>query len=105
MASLMRSARPSSSWPSRADMAEDACSAVAISMKPKPRERPVSRSFTIVTLLAVKPACSKCAERSASLVLKERFPIKILVPVGESFPFAQFPFNNRRRGQETQNRC
>ena len=50
-----------------------ASSSLAISTKPKPRERPVSRSITMEAD-ATCPWASKAARREFSSVLNERLP-------------------------------
>lgn len=57
-------------------MACSASSSSGISTNAKPRDRPVSRSVTILTL-STAPWTSKRARTSSSLALKARFPTKI----------------------------
>src|SRR5439155_145594 len=57
-----------------------------ISTKPKPRERPVSRSVTTVADSHV-PTCANSDSSSALVVEKDRFPTKIFLPMALSCPF------------------
>src|SRR5713101_7994225 len=57
LASLTFNARPPTSWPLNFSMAAAPSSLVDISMKPKPRERPVSRS-SIRDMLSTVPVCA-----------------------------------------------
>src|SRR5579883_1751611 len=59
----------------------------AISTKPKPRERPVSRSVTTVADSHV-PCSEKSVSRSALVVSNERFPTKSFLPMAFSCPAA-----------------
>src|SRR5689334_21711701 len=69
----------------------------AISTKPKPRERPVSRSETICTLVTV-PCAEKALVRSSSDVEKGKFPTyKFLLMVILSGPTR--PRKNRQNTQ------
>ena len=73
LASFTLRLRPPRSLPSRARIASSAALASSISTKPKPRERPVSRSvitFTDSTL----PWLSNRVRSSSSVVENERFP-------------------------------
>src|SRR5437667_6807286 len=73
--------RPSRSVPLRRDTAAVASSFVAISTKPKPRDRPVSRSVTTVgDWTSPKPA--KASRRRSFDVEKERPPTKSLTAMG-----------------------
>src|SRR5881397_1335984 len=75
LASSTFSVRPSTSWPLNFLTAASASSAVAISTKPNPRERPVSRSVTTVAD-STAPAWAN-SSRSRSLdVEKDRPPMK-----------------------------
>ena len=75
-ASLTFKRRPPNSLPLSAAMACSASSSSGISTNAKPRDRPVSRSVTILTL-STAPWTSKRARTSSSLALKARFPTKI----------------------------
>lgn len=65
--------RPSMLRPSRAVMADWADSESAISTKPKPRDRPVSRS-TMTCALETWPCSVKSFSRSEDVVSNVRFP-------------------------------
>src|SRR5579864_1506616 len=73
LASLMVNVRPPSSVPLSAATALSAALASVISTNPKPRERPVSRSFTRVTF-STAPWGSNTLRSSASVVLWGRLP-------------------------------
>src|SRR5207244_126111 len=75
------SVRPCSSRPLSSAIAFWASLAELISTKPKPRERPVSRSVMTVADVHV-PACENSDSRSALVVSKDRFPTKIFLPIG-----------------------
>ena len=68
--------RPPTCVPFSAAIAFSPSSAFVISTKPKPRERPVSRSVMIATR-STGPYCSNNWRSSSSPVLKSRFPTKI----------------------------
>jgi hypothetical protein len=65
--------RPSSCEPFREEMARSASSVVAISTKPKPRERPVSRSV-ITAAESTAPKRAKAARNPSVEVENERPP-------------------------------
>ena len=67
-ASFTRSGRPSISLPSRASRAASADESVSNSTKPKPRERPVSRS-TMTATDEVRPCASKNSRSESSVAL------------------------------------
>src|SRR5882724_13163301 len=75
------SVRPSSSWPLNFLTAASASSALAISTKPNPRERPVSRSVTTVAD-STPPAAAKSSRRPSSVVAKDNPPINSLFANG-----------------------
>src|SRR5881628_590729 len=58
-----------------------------ISTKPKPRERPVSRSVTTVADSHV-PTCANSDSSSALVVENARFPTKIFLPMALSWPLS-----------------
>src|SRR5437868_7176025 len=64
-------------------MALSASLAELISTKPKPRDRPVSRSVTTVADSHV-PSSEKSVSRSALVVLNDRFPTKIFLPMANA---------------------
>src|SRR5580693_10039414 len=75
-ASLTLMVRPPTCEPFRAVMALSPSSLLAISTKPNPRERPVSRSVMMLTR-STCPNGSNIWRSSSSDVLKLRFPTKI----------------------------
>ena len=75
-ASFTLSVRPPICEPFNAVMAFSPSSLLVISTKPKPRERPVSRSVMMLTR-STGPNGSKICLSSSSDVLKFRFPTKI----------------------------
>jgi hypothetical protein len=64
-------------------MAAAASSGLVISTKPKPRDRPVSRS-SITEADSTAPACEKSSRSSSLVVRNERFPTNSFVLI--SFP-------------------
>src|SRR5215469_13046464 len=73
-------------------MAFSPSSAFVISTKPKPRERPVSRSVKMLTR-STCPYASNIWRNSSSPVLKSRLPTKIFfkrLPLDELSECAQF---------------
>lgn len=77
VASLTRSRRPPSSWPSNFWIAAAATSSVVYSTKAKPRGRPVIRSLGIETL-TISPACANSSCSSSVVVSKLRLPTNSL---------------------------
>jgi len=75
-ASLTFRVRPPTCDPFSAVMAFSPSSLLAISTKPKPRERPVSRSVMMLTR-STCPNGSNICRNSSSDVLKLKFPTKI----------------------------
>src|ERR1039457_4706179 len=75
-------ARPSRAWPFMPLMAACASGSEPISTKPKPFERPVSRSIMTFAELTV-PYCANACCRSSSRMLYERLPTYSLLPMGE----------------------
>src|SRR5712691_11099162 len=69
-------ARPATCVPLRASMARCAARLSGISTKPKPRERPVSRSV-IILIVSTVPYGSKSWRRSCSVVVNAKLPPKI----------------------------
>src|SRR5216683_3907942 len=76
LASLTVRARPSSSLPLSPWMAALAAALSGISTKPKPLERPVSRSV-MTLILSTTPYGSKSWRRLSSVALNARLPTKI----------------------------
>src|SRR5690242_18529924 len=74
-----------------------------ISTKPKPRERPVSRSVTTVADSHV-PTTENSASRSALVVLKDRFPTKSFLPMAFSCPFGAVVILSRLPERESRDR-
>ncbi len=72
-ASLTTIARPSRAWPFMPLMAAWASASEPISTKPKPLERPVSRSIMTLALETL-PYCANACCRSSSRMLYERLP-------------------------------
>jgi hypothetical protein len=64
-ASLTTTLRPPSGWPFMPLMAACASASLPISTKPKPFERPVSRSIMTLALVTA-PNCPKACSRSPS---------------------------------------
>src|SRR5262249_40692958 len=64
----------------RALIADCASASEPISTNAKPRERPVSRSTTIVALSTLRPSAPNNRSNSSSIVLKERLPTKRRLP-------------------------
>ena len=81
-ASLTTIARPSRAWPFMPLMAACASGSEPISTKPKPFERPVSRSIMTLADDTV-PYCANACWRSSSRTLYERLPTYSLLPMGE----------------------
>src|SRR5262249_11331899 len=77
-------ARPCTSLPFSSAIARSASLAELISTKPKPRERPVTRSV-ITAADSQGPICAKSASRSAVVVSNERLPTKIFLPMASTF--------------------
>src|SRR5262245_61052578 len=77
--------RPWSSRPLSVVIAFCASAGELISTKPKPRERPVSRSV-ITAADSQWPHSANSASRSAFVVLKDRLPTKIFLPMLHSRP-------------------
>src|SRR5262245_42244810 len=75
-ASLTFKARPASSCPCNAAMAACAAWSSAISTKPKPRRRPVSRSVIRLTR-STTPYGANRSRTSCSVTVNARFPTKI----------------------------
>ena len=75
-ASFTGMARPASCEPCSPSMAALADRLSGISTKPKPRERPVSRSVMILTF-STAPYCSKSWRRSFSVAVNARLPTKM----------------------------
>src|SRR6266481_9323574 len=75
------SVRPSTTWPLNLFAAASASSALVISTKPNPRERPVSRSVTTVAD-STPPAAAKSSRRPSSVVAKDNPPINSLFANG-----------------------
>ena len=63
-------------------MAPWASASLGISTKPKPCDRPVSRSVAI-RALSTMPKGSKSCESSSSVVVQVKFPTKIFEDVSE----------------------
>src|SRR5882724_10393704 len=72
---------PSTTWPLNLFAAASASSALVISTKPNPRERPVSRSVTTVAD-STPPAAAKSSRRPSSVVAKDNPPINSLFANG-----------------------
>src|SRR5579862_4269920 len=75
-ASFTFRARPPKLVPFSAFMARSASSALVISTKPKPRERPVSRSFNTLTR-STAPYSSNSDRIDSSVAPKSRLPTKM----------------------------
>ena len=73
LASLIVKVRPPKSVPFKAAVAFSASPAFVISTKAKPRERPVSRSVTMLTF-STAPCASNALRSSPSVVLWGRLP-------------------------------
>src|SRR5580704_14171793 len=84
-ASFTFSVRPPIWEPFKAAIALSPSSAFAISTKPKPRERPVSRSVKMV-MRSTCPCGSKSLRNSSSEVLKSRLPTKMFFKRHSSCP-------------------
>src|SRR5437667_3231358 len=78
-ASFTVSARPLTSVPFNCEIAFSALSS-PIATKPKPLDRPVSRSVMILAD-STSPNCANKSVRSFSVVWKERFPTKIFFDI------------------------
>jgi hypothetical protein len=76
-------ARPSSDWPFMALIAACASTALDISTKPKPLERPVSRSIMTFAEVTV-PNCANAACNDSSRTEYARLPTYSLFPIGEA---------------------
>src|SRR5262249_44379080 len=72
-----------------------------ISTKPKPRERPLSRSFTTVADSTV-PADANSDSRSAPVVEKARFPTNSFLPMTFSCPAGAIGFASQLSEREAQ---
>lgn len=79
-ASLTVSGRPSRSAPFMPAMASRASVSLDISTKPKPRDRPVSRSM-ITCAESTLPKREKASRMLSSVVVNGRFPTKIFTVV------------------------
>src|SRR5271165_2697284 len=89
--------RPSSSLPFRALMALSPSESLGISTNPKPLDRPVSRSVTMLTR-STGPYASNMERTASSVAPKVRFPTKIFL--------IEYPseLEEQRIGQESEER-